>query len=167
VRPSLALPAATFLAAVVSAPAGATGTATVPVKTYVTRADVVCLDVAKKAAALRTEAEELAARSGSLAEARSIAARVYRRQLGLVRSMRLRLIAIGTPRGARAAGVAVRLVRDIRRGERALADVVAVAENGSYSAVAQAVSRYRTISLASARAVRDSGLGFRYCGAGA
>ena len=109
----------------------------------------------------------LVAAADTEAEVRTVFARVYRRQLVLVRNMRLRFAAIGTPRGARAARVAARLVADTRKGERALAEVSAATEHGSTAGIAQAVSRYRTISLASAQAMRRSRLGFRYCGGGA
>lgn len=138
-----------------------------PVSTYVKRADAVCLDVAKKAVSLRNEAQVLVAAADSEAEVRAVFTRIYRRQLALVKSMRLRLVAIGTPRGTRAARVAARLVAGVRQGERALGEVIAVTERGTTTAIEEAVSRYRTVSLASAQAVRRSGLGFRYCGVGA
>ncbi len=161
---AFALVAATLgaAAATESAPA-----ATVPVATYVERADAICLDAAKKAVSLQKQAQVLVAAADTVAEVRTAFARVYRRQLVLVRNMRLRFAAIGTPRGARAARVAVRLVADTRKGERALAEVIEATEHGSTLAITRAVSRYRTISLASAEAMRRSGLGFRYCGAGA
>ena len=162
VAPELA--AAALGAVVVTASATA---ATVPVATYVERADAICLDVARKAVSLQKQAQVLVSAADSEDEARTVFARLYRRQLALVRNMRLRFAAIGTPRGARTARVAARLVADTREGERALADVIAATEHGSTSAIAQAVTRYRTISLASAQAMRRSGLGFRYCGAGA
>ena len=139
----------------------------VPRDTYVRRADAVCLDVAKKALALQREAQRLVSAADSDAEARRIIARVYRRQLGHVRGMRLRIVAIGTPRGASAARVATRLVAGIRTGERALEDVIAAIESGSLSSFQRAVARYKAVSLQSARDVRRSGLGFEYCGAGA
>ncbi|HET9244079.1 MAG TPA: hypothetical protein VFN99_11625, partial [Gaiella sp.] len=69
--------------------------------------------------------------------------------------------------GGTAARVASRLVAGIRAGEGALEDVIAAAEGGSLTAFQRVVGRYRTVSLESARAVRRSGLGFRYCGSGA
>jgi hypothetical protein len=161
---ALALVAATLAAAVATESATS---GTVPVATYVQRADAVCLDVAKKAVSLQKQAQVLVAAADTEADVRTVFARVYRRQLALVRNMRLRFAAIGAPRGARAARVAARLVADTRKGERALAEVIAATEHGSTAAIAQAVSRYRTISLTSAQAMRRSGLGFRYCGAGA
>jgi hypothetical protein len=158
-----ALVAAALCTTVATEPASA---ATVPLGVYVERADAVCLDAAKKAVALRDEALVLVAAADSEAEVRVVFARLYRRQLVLVRGMRLRLVAIGAPRGARAARVAARLVTDIRKGERALSEVIAAVEHGTTAAAEEAVSRYRAVSLASARAVRRSGLGFRYCGAG-
>ena len=161
---ALALVASTLGAAVAT---GAATAATVPVATFVERADAICLDAAKRAVSLQKQAQVLVAAADTEAEVRTVFAQVYRRQLALVRNMRLRFTAIGTPRGARAARVARRLVGDTRKGERALAEVIAATEHGSTSAIAQAVTRYRTISLASAQAMRRSGLGFRYCGAGA
>ena len=163
-RSAAALIAAGVLAAFAVARADA---AVVPRETYVRRADAVCLDVARKALALQQEAQRLVAAADSDAEARQILVRVYRRQLRLVRGMRLRIVAIGTPRGATAARVSSRLVAGIRAGEGALEDVIAAAEGGSLTAFQRAVGRYRTVSLESARAVRRSGLGFRYCGSGA
>ena len=163
-RGTVALTAAVVWAALAVAVAHST---VVPRETYVRRADAVCLDVARKAVALQREAQRLVAAADSDAEARRILVRVYRRQLELVRGMRRRLVAIGTPRGASAARVASRLVAGVRAGERALEDVVATAESGSLTAFQRAVGRYRSISLESARAVRRSGLGFRYCGSGA
>ncbi len=153
-----------------AAPVGtgvAAGSAAVPQATYVSRADAVCLDVAKRALALQREAGRLVAAADSDAEARRILARAYRSQLALVGEMRRRIVAIGTPRGRAASRVATRLVVGIRSGERALRDVVGAVEQGSLTVFQRAVSRYRAVSLASAREVRRSGLGFRYCGAGA
>ena len=153
-----------------AAPVGtgvAAESATVPQATYVSRADAVCLDVAKRALALQREAGRLVAAADSDAEARRILARAYRSQLALVGEMRRRIVAIGTPRGSAASRIATRLVVGIRSGERALRDVVEAVESGSLTAFQRAVSRYRAVSLASAREVRRSGLGFRYCGAGA
>ena len=163
-RSAAALIAAGVLAAFAVARADA---AVVPRETYVRRADAVCLDVARKALALQQEAQRLVAAADSDAEARQILVRVYRRQLRLVRGMRLRIVSIGTPRGATAARVSSQLVAGIRAGEGALEDVIAAAEGGSLTAFQRAVGRYRTVSLESARAVRRSGLGFRYCGSGA
>jgi hypothetical protein len=162
---SVALALAATLGVAVATESGTA--ATVPVASYVKRADAICLDVAKKAVALQNEAQVLVAAADTEAEVRTVFARVYRRQLALVRNMRLRFAATGTLRGARAASVAARLVADTRKGERSLAEVIAATEHGSTAAIAQAVSRYRTISLASAQVIRRSGLGFRYCGAGA
>jgi hypothetical protein len=161
---ALALTVAGLWAALAIAAADA---GVVPRETYVRRADAVCLDVARKAVALQREAQRLVAAADSDAEARQILVRVYRKQLQLVRGMRARLVAIGTPRGAPAARVASRLVAGIGAGERALAEVIAAAEGGSLTAFQRAVTRYRNVSLESARAVRRSGLGFRYCGSGA
>jgi hypothetical protein len=154
-------------AAAVTGSAVAAESAVVPRDVYVRRADAVCLDVAKKALALQREAQRLVNAADSDANARRILGRVYRSQLGLVRGMRLRIVAIGTPRGATAARVASRLVAGIRTGERALEDVIAAIESGSLTTFQRAVLRYKAVSLESARAVRRSGLGFRYCGAGA
>jgi hypothetical protein len=153
--------------ALVAGWAGAAEIAVVPRETYVRRADAVCLDVAQKALKLQREAQRLVADADSDADARRILGRVYRNQLGLVRGMRLRIVAIGTPRGAAAARVATRLVAGIRTGERALEDVIEAVETGALTSFERAVSRYKAVSLESARAVRRSGLGFRYCGAGA
>lgn len=163
-RGAAALIAAGVLAALAVAP---TEAAIVPRETYVRRADAVCLDVARKALALQQEAQRLVAGADSDAEARQVLVRVYRKQLQLVRGMRLRIVGIGTPRGVTAARVASRLLAGVRAGERALDDVIAAAEGGSLTAFQRAVGRYRTVSLESARAVRRSGLGFRYCGSGA
>ena len=162
-----ALAAGAVCAGAVAASAGAAESAVVPRDTYVRRADAACLDVAKKALALQREAQRLVSGADSDAAARRILGRVYRSQLGLVRGMRLRIVAIGTPRGAAAARVAMRLVAGIRAGERALEDVIAAIESGSLSSFQRAVSRYKAVSLESARDVRRSGLGFEYCGAGA
>jgi hypothetical protein len=56
-------------------------------------------------------------------------------------------------------------VAGIRSGERALEDVIRAIESGSLTAFERAVSRYKVVSLESARAVRRSGLGFESCGA--
>ena len=154
-------------AAVLPGLAGAADGPILPREAYVRRADAVCLDVAKKALALQREARRLVAAAGSDAEVRRILGRVYRDQLTLVRRMRLRITAIGLPRGVTAARVATRLVAGIRTGERALQDVIAATDGASVPAFQRAVARYRAVSLESARAVRRSGLGFRYCGAGA
>ena len=84
---ALALVAAALGAAVATESATA---ATVPVATYVERADAICLDVARKAVSLRNEARVLVAAADTEAEVRTVFARVYRRQLVLVRNMRLR-----------------------------------------------------------------------------
>jgi hypothetical protein len=138
--------------------------ATIPKATYVKRADAICLDVATKAVALQSEARRRIGAATSRAEVRRIFAEIYRRQLGLIQSMRRRLVAIGTPRGA--AATARALVDGIRSGEDALRDVITALENGADAAAARAVARYRDVSLASARAVKRSSLGFRACGAG-
>jgi hypothetical protein len=164
-RVTLALAAVCAAACATSASGASTGV--VPPETYVRRADAICLDVARKALALQREAQRRVAGADSNTEARRILASVYRRQLALVRGMRLRLTAIGTPRGAVAARVASRLVADIRAGERALQAVIVATESGTLAAFQRAVTRYRSVSLASARAVRDSPLGFEHCGAGA
>jgi hypothetical protein len=164
---TFALAAALLSAAIVAESSGAAESVVVPRETYVRRADAVCLDVATKALALQREAQRLVAAADSDAEARRILAGVYRRQLGLVRGMRSRIVAIGRPRGATAARVATRLVAGIRTGESALDDVIAAIESGSLASFQRAVSRYTAVSLESARAVGRSGLGFRYCGAGA
>ena len=79
--------------------------------------------------------------------------------------MRRRLVAIGEPRGA--AATARLLIDGIRTGELALRQVIAAVDSGSTAAVVRTATRYRNVSLASARAVRRSPLGFRACGAGA
>jgi hypothetical protein len=163
---TFALAGALLCAAVAAGYGSAAETVDVPRESYVRRADAVCLDVANKALALQREARRLVAAADSDAEARRILARVYRTQLGLIRGMRLRIAAIGTPRGAATARTATRLVAGIRTGEGALEDVIAAIETGSLRSFQRAVARYRAVSLASARTVRRSGLGFRYCGAG-
>lgn len=164
---SAALLAVLLCAAAAVGTGVAAETATVPQATYVSRADAVCLDVANRALALQRETQRLVAAAASDAEARRVLARAYRSQLALVGEMRRRIVAIGTPRGSAASRVAARLVVGIRSGERALRDVVGAAERGSLAAFQGAVARYRAVSLESAREVRRSGLGFRYCGAGA
>lgn len=139
--------------------------ATIPQATYVKRADAICLDVAKSALALQAEARRRVARTSTVDGALRVFADVYRRQLVLVQSMRRRLVAVGEPRGA--APVARLLVDGIRDGERALRAVIAAVDSGSTDAMTRAALRYREVSLASARAVKRSGLGFRACGAGA
>ena len=139
--------------------------AVIPRDAYVRRADAVCLDVAKKALVLQREATRRVRAAGSEAEAFRIFADIYRRQLALIQSMRRRLVAIGEPEGARA--VARRLVAGIRSGEEALRQAITAVDNRSPSDLTRAVTRYRNVSLASARAVKRSPLGFRACGVGA
>jgi hypothetical protein len=79
--------------------------------------------------------------------------------------MRRRLVAIGEPRGA--ATTPRLLIGGIRKGELALRDVIAAVDSGSTAAVVRTATQYRNVSLASARAVSRSPLGFRACGAGA
>jgi hypothetical protein len=153
----------TAAAAVVFAASGTA--ATIPKATYVQRADAICLDVAKRALALQAEARRRVARTSTVDGALRVFADLYRRQLVLVQSMRRRLIAIGEPRGATA--TARLLVDGVREGERALRAVMAAVDSGSTDAITRAALRYRDVSLASARAVKRSGLGFRACGAGA
>ena len=138
--------------------------ATIPRATYVKRADAICLDVATKAVALQSEARRRVGAATSRAEVRRIFAEIYRRQLRLIQSMRRRLVAIGTPRGA--AATARALVGGIRSGEDALHDVITAIENDDAAAATRAVALYRDVSLTSARAVKRSSLGFRACGAG-
>ncbi len=147
-----------------SATAAATPQATVPLATYVRQADRVCLDVAQRALALQREARRRVGAATSEAQALRIFGEIYRRQLALVRSMRRRLVALGTPSSG--AATARLLVDGIRDGERALAQLIAAVESGSTQAFTRAAVRYRNVSLASARAVKRSGLGFRACGAG-
>jgi len=145
--------------------AGTTSAATVPKATYVKRADTICLDVAKRAVALQQEARRRIGAAPGETEALRVFADIYRRQLTLIRSMRRRLVAIGEPRGA--AATARLLVDGIRAGEQALRQVIAAVDSGSTDAVVRTATRYRNVSLASARAVSRSSLGFRACGAGA
>ena len=137
----------------------------IPRATYVKRADAVCLDVAQKAVALQSEARRRVGAATSEAEAFRIFAEIYRRQLALVQSMRRRLVAIGTPRGAAVDGP--HADRRDPRGERALGQLIVAADSRSTTAVTRAATRYRDVSLASARAVKRSSLGFKVCGAGA
>jgi hypothetical protein len=157
--------ALTLPALLVPAVANASTAAVIPRATYVKRADAVCLDVARKAVALQSEARRRVATASSETEVLDIFAEIYRRQLTLIQSMRRRLVAIGTPRGA--ASAARMLVEGIRTGEGALRQVIVAVENGSPAAMTAAVTRYRNVSLASARAVKRSSLGFKACGAGA
>ena len=152
-------------AAVLFALAGAASAATIPQATYVKRADAICLDVARQALALQQEARRRVGSATDAAATLRVFADIYRRQLTLIRSMRRRLVAIGEPRGA--ATTARLLIGGIRRGELALGDVIAAVDSGSTAAVVRTATQYRNVSLASARAVSRSPLGFRACGAGA
>lgn len=138
---------------------------TIPQTTYVRLADRICLDVAQKALALQREARRRVGASASKTQTLRIFAAIYRRQLTLVQSMRRRLVALGTPRAG--AVTARTLVQGIRAGEQALRELIAAVESGSTTAFTRAALRYRDVSLASARAVKRSGLGFTACGAGA
>ena len=161
------VPVVSLATLVLVAPAAvrASPEAVIPRATYVKRADAVCLDVAREAVALQSEARRRVGAATSEAQALRIFAEIYRRQLALVQSMRRRLVAIGTPRGA--AATARTLVTGIRSGEAALRQLILAAESGSTVAVTRAATRYRDVSLASARAVKRSSLGFTACGAGA
>ena len=101
----------------------------IPRATYVKRADAVCLDVARKAVALQSEARRRVGAATSEAQALRIFAEIYRRQLTLVQSMRRRLVAIGTPRGAGA--TARTLVEGIRTGEIAAGSSVSRSRTSS------------------------------------
>ena len=158
----LALGCAVVVALVATAAASAE---TVPQATYVRQADRICLDVAQKALALQREARRRVGASTSKAQTLRIFADIYRRQLTLVQSMRRRLVALGTPRAG--AATARTLVRGIRAGEQALRRLITAVDGGSTAAFTRAAIRYRDVSLASARAVKRSGLGFTACGAGA
>ena len=158
---SLALLVVTTTLLVVAATAPA---ATIPKATYVKRADAICLDVAKRALALQREASRRVGAASSEAEALDVFADIYRRQLTLIQSMRRRLVAIGEPRGA--AATARALISGMRAGEQALRQVITAVDSGSTAAVTRTATRYRNVSLASARAVSRSSLGFRTCGAG-
>ena len=145
--------------------ATATPSKTIPQTTYVRLADRICLDVAQKALALQREARRRVGASTDKAQTLRIFAELYRRQLTLVQSMRRRLVALGTPRTG--AGPARTLVQGIRVGEQALRQLITAVDSGSTAAFTRAALRYRDVSLASARAVKRSGLGFTACGAGA
>ena len=139
--------------------------ATIPKATYVKRADAICLDVATKAVALQSEARRRVGAATSRAEVRRIFVEIYRRQLGLIQSMRRRLVAIGTPRGA--AATARALVVGIRSGEDALRDVIMALENGADAAPrarsrATATCRSQAPALSSGRH-SASGLVARAC----
>ena len=137
---------------------------TVPQSTYVRLADRICLDVAQKAVALQREARRRVGASTSDAQTFGIFGEIYRRQLTLIQSMRRRLVALGLPRTG--AVTARALVDGIEEGESALRQLIAATDSRSSSAFTRSAIRYRNVSLASARAVKRSGLGFTACGAG-
>lgn len=137
---------------------------TVPQATYVRQADRICLDVAQRALALQREARRRVGASTSDGQTFRIFSEIYRRQLTLIQSMRRRLVAIGVPGGA--AATARAFIGGIRDGEEALRQLIAAADRRSKSAFTRAALRYRDVSLASAREVKRSGLGFTVCGTG-
>jgi len=153
------------LALVSTGAAAASTAATIPQASYVRQADRICLDVAQKALALQREARRRVGASTSDAQTFTIFGEIYRRQLTLVQLMRRRLVALGMPRTG--AATARTLVDGIRDGEQALGRLIAATDARSMSEFTRAAIRYRNVSLASARAVKRSGLGFTACGAGA
>lgn len=130
---------------------------TLPVDTYVRRADDICRDTVDEVLALRRRA------TGS--PTADQAADLLEEQLRIVRRMRARLEALGAPEGKRA--VAEEFIADIVDAEPHLEKTIAALRAGDKEEANAAARRYRDASLESARQVQESGLDFEVCGSGA
>lgn len=130
---------------------------TLPVDTYVRRADDICRDTLNEVLGLRR-------RAGSSPTAARIAD-LLEQQLRIVRRMRSRLEALGAPEGKRE--VAEEFIADIVDAEPHLEQTIEALRAGKKDEANEAARRYREASLESARQVRESGLDFEVCGSGA
>jgi len=130
---------------------------TLPVNEYVARADDICREAATSALKLQTETKD--------ADSAAEIADALDKELQIIRQMRAELEALGVPKGE--ADVAKELVAGIREAEPHLERVIAAMRDGDEEAAKEAGQRYREASMASARQVQRSGLGFEVCGSGA
>jgi len=142
-----------------SAPTTDTGAAkkTIPLAEYASRADAICLAVARRSLAIQKQIET--------ANSPGEAADRLEMQLENVRDFGTDLAALGAPEGHEA--VARKLVAEIRAAEPSLARVIEATRNEDGDAASAAARSYQKASLESARYARSSGLGFKVCGAGA
>ena len=170
-RASFALVLALLLAAgfsrgETSASAAVTGSAPIPVKEYVARADRLCLSVAKEVLALKLQQRLAAvqAKGGSERTRMRATANLLGEQLAAVSRFERRLAALPLPRGEERFGRRVRAA--ITQSAILLRAGVAALRAGEARRAERALLGYRDASLRSARLARDHG-GFRYCGSGA
>jgi hypothetical protein len=130
---------------------------TLPADDYVRRADDICRDTVRRVLELRDEVEGTpTAKEG---------AALLERQLEIIREMRARLAALGSPQGKRE--IAEEFIADIHDAEPHLADTIEALRDGDQRRAEAAAQRYREATMESARQVRDSGLDFEVCGSGA
>ena len=161
--------AAMLLAVVIAAGCGGDGSngggspdselakTSLPVDDYVRRADDICRDTVRRVLELRAEVKGTpTAKEG---------AAVLERQLNLIRQMRARLAALGSPEGKRE--IAEEFIADIHDAEPHLENTIDALRDGDRQRVEESGQRYREATMESARQVRDSGLDFEVCGSGA
>jgi hypothetical protein len=142
-----------------------TAAATLSTGEWVARADEICLDTSERVLDLdvQTRAQELEAlpRGERLEES---AALLEEQHVEIAR-MRRELEQLGLPRTQ--ARDARRIVRDTQAAEDRLAEAIEHFRAGDEDAANQALQRYYTLSLKSAKVAALSDLGFEVCGAGA